>query len=53
MAWQQNPTRWCSVGSIVATLMTVEPAEVELLNYTAAMDQEGMTWVSSAALAMR
>jgi MEMO1 family protein len=53
MAWQQNPTRWCSTGNLVATLLTVEPAEVELLNYTAAMDQQGMTWVSSAALAMR
>jgi AmmeMemoRadiSam system protein B len=53
MAWQQNPTRWCSTGNLIAALMTVEPAEVELLNYTAAMDQQGMTWVSSAALVMR
>ncbi len=53
MAWQQNPTRWCSTGNLVATLLTAEPAEVELLNYTAAMDQQGMTWVSSAALVMR
>lgn len=53
MAWQQNPTRWCSVGNLVATLLVTEPAEVELLNYTAAMDQQGMTWVSSAALVMR
>jgi predicted class III extradiol MEMO1 family dioxygenase len=53
MAWQQNPTRWCSTGNIVATLMVTEPAEVELLNYAAAMDQQGMTMVSCAALAMR
>ncbi len=53
MAWQQNPTRWCSVGNLVATLLTTEPAEVELLNFTAAMDQQGMTWVSSASLVMR
>jgi AmmeMemoRadiSam system protein B len=53
MAWQQNPTRWCSTGNLVATLRTVEPKEVELLNYAAAMDQQGTTWVSSAAMAMR
>ena len=53
MAWQQNPTRWCSVGNLVATLMTVEPKEVEMLNYAAAVDQQGMTMVSSAAMAMR
>lgn len=53
MAWQQNPTRWCSTGNIVAALMTVEPSEVELLNYTAAVDQQGTALVSSAALVMR
>jgi AmmeMemoRadiSam system protein B len=53
MAWQQNPTRWCSTGNLVATLKVVEPKEVELLNYAAAMDQQGITWVSSAAMAMR
>lgn len=53
MAWQQNPTRWCSIGNLVATLRVVEPGEVELLNYSAAIDQQGMTFVSSAALAMR
>lgn len=53
LAWQQNPTRWCSTGNIVATLMAVEPKEVQILNYAAAMDQQGMTWVSSAALVMR
>ena len=36
-----------------ATLLVVEPAEVELLNYAAAVDQQGMTMVSSAAMAMR
>jgi hypothetical protein len=48
MAWQQNPTRWCSIGNIVATLLAVEATKVELLNYVAAMDQQGMTLVSSA-----
>lgn len=49
MAWQQNPTRWCSIGNIVAAMLAVDPTKVELLNYVAAMDQQGMTLVSSAA----
>lgn len=52
MAWQQNHTRWCSIGNLCATLRTVEPAEVKLLNYAAAMDQQGLTLVSHAAMAM-
>lgn len=52
MAWQQNPTRWCSTGNLCATLMAVEPKEVKLLNYAAALDGQGMTFVSSAAMAM-
>ncbi len=52
MAWQQNPTRWCSTGNLCAALMAVEPKEVKLLNYAAALDGQGMTFVSSAALAM-
>ncbi len=52
MAWQQNPTRWCSTGNIAAALMVTEPSEVKLLNYAAAMDQQGMSFVSSAAMVM-
>jgi hypothetical protein len=52
MAWQQNPTRWCSTGNIVATLMITEPANVRVLNYSAAMDQQGATMVTSMAAAM-
>lgn len=52
MAWQQNPTRWCSTGNIVATLLTVEPASINLLNYSAAMDEAGSTMVSSTAMIM-
>ncbi len=52
MAWQQNPTRWCSTGNIVATLLAVQPTEVEIINYAAAMDQQGTGLVSSAAAAM-
>jgi AmmeMemoRadiSam system protein B len=52
MAWQQNPTRWCSVGNLVATMMVVKPREVQLLNYTATLDQQGLGMVSSAAIVM-
>ncbi len=52
MAWQQNPTRWCSVGNLAATLKVVEPGEVKLLNYMGAMDQQGMALVSHAAMVM-
>lgn len=52
MAWQQNPTRWCSIGNIVATMMVTQPSTIEWLNYSAAMDEQGMTLVSSASLAM-
>ncbi|MBL8991521.1 MAG: AmmeMemoRadiSam system protein B [Phycisphaerae bacterium] len=52
MAWQKNPTRWCSIGNLVAASMAVDPAEVRLLNYAAAADPQGLTMVSSASLAM-
>lgn len=52
MAWQQNPTRWCSVGNMVAAQKIVEPSSTRLLNYTAAMDQQGMGLVSSCAAVM-
>lgn len=52
MAWQQNPTRWCSVGNMVAACKIVEPADVRMLNYAATMDQKGMGMVSSCAAAI-
>lgn len=54
MAWQQNPTRWCSVGNMVATLKILEPEpeNIRMLNYAAAMDQQGMSLVSSCAAAI-
>ncbi|MBL8760748.1 MAG: AmmeMemoRadiSam system protein B [Phycisphaerae bacterium] len=52
MSWQQNPTRWCSTGNLVATLKLVEPGDIQLLNYTAAMDQQGLGMVSSMAMVM-
>ncbi len=52
MAWQQNPTRWCSTGNLVATLKTVQPERVEMLNYSAAVDNTGAGMVSSVSAAM-
>lgn len=52
MAWQQNPTRWCSVGALVAALKLAKPTKVRLLNYVAAVDQQGTTLVSHAAMVM-
>ncbi len=52
MAWQQNPTRWCSVGNMVAVYRIVEPESVRMLHYMAAMDQQGMGMVSSCAAAL-
>jgi MEMO1 family protein len=51
MAWQQNPTRWCSIGNISAMMRAVEPSRIDLLNYAAAMDPQGTAFVSSASLA--
>ncbi len=63
MAWQQNPTRWCSLGAMAATLKTLDVSSksaadasagrgsggVRLLNYVAAMDDQGLSLVSHAA----
>ncbi len=52
MSWQQNPTRWCSVGNIVAALKVAEPENVELFNFAASMDEQGTTLVSNVGMAM-
>jgi MEMO1 family protein len=53
MAWQQNPTRWCSVGNIAAALKLAGPGEVQILRYMASMDQQGMGMVSSCAAVLK
>jgi len=50
MAWQQNPTRWCSTGNLVATLLVTEAKEVKLLNHSATVDPNGMAMVSSTSM---
>lgn len=52
MMWQQNPTRWCSLGCLVAAMRVVRPTRAEILNYAAAMDQAGQAMVSHAAAAL-
>jgi len=52
MAWQQNPTRWCSLGAMTATWQTIEPGEVKMLAYHGAMDQQGTALVTSCAAAI-
>jgi hypothetical protein len=49
MGWQQNPTRWCSIGNMVAAFKVLEPAQVEIINYAAAVDPQGHTMVSSTS----
>lgn len=51
MAWQQNPTRWCSTGNLAATLMTLTPERVQMISYQAAADPQGTAMVSSASMA--
>ncbi len=53
MAWQGNPTRWCSVGNLVATLGITQPDEVQMLNYAGAVDPQGMGMVTHAAMVIR
>ena len=52
LAWQQNPTRWSSVGAIAATMLTAQPTEVRLLQYGGTMDPQGTAMISAASLAM-
>lgn len=53
MSWQGNPTRWCSIGNIVATMEITRAESVQVLHYAAAMDPQGMTMVSSVAAVLR
>lgn len=49
MAWQQNPTRWCSVGNLVAMLKVTDAKAVKRLNYAGVGDQQGIAFVTSYA----
>lgn len=49
MAWQQNPTRWCSIGNIVAMMKVLRAERVRRLNYAGVGDQQGIAFVTSYA----
>lgn len=52
MSWQQNPTRWCSIGNLIATMKLVDPQNIEVFNYAGAMDEQGSALVTSVSMAM-
>ncbi len=52
MEWCKNPTRWCSIGNMAATMRLAGADEVELLDYRQAVDDQGMGLVSCAAVAL-
>lgn len=52
MQWQQNPTRWCSTGNLVAAMKIVGAERMEILNYAAALDPQSLSMVSSVSGAM-
>ncbi len=49
IAWQQNPTRWCSVGNMVATMLATDAQAVRILNHTATADQQSVAMITSCA----
>jgi len=52
MRWSSNPTRWCSVGNMLATLIAAQPEAIELIDYRQACDDQGLCMVSSAAMGL-
>jgi len=52
MSWQQNPTRWCSIGNMCAALKIADPSKIHVFNYTAALDEQSASFVSSVGIAM-
>ncbi len=53
MSWQQNPTRWCSIGNLVAAMKLTGASAMDLLSYSATVDAQGHALVSSASLSMK
>ncbi len=52
MAWQRNPTRWCSLGNMVAAYRIVGAQSAQLLNYAGAMDEHGHGLVTNVSMVM-
>ncbi|MBL0927055.1 MAG: AmmeMemoRadiSam system protein B [Phycisphaerales bacterium] len=49
LAWQENWSRWCSLGNIVAAIKATRAEKVKILHYAAAGDDQGVAMVSSFA----
>lgn len=52
MSWQQNPTRWCSIGNITAMMKLVRPTTIRVYNYSAAVDEQTQSMVCSVGMVM-
>ncbi|MEM7228686.1 MAG: AmmeMemoRadiSam system protein B, partial [Planctomycetota bacterium] len=50
--WNQNPTGWCSIGNMAATLNLAQPGTIELIDYRQVSDEAGNVMVSSAAMVL-
>ncbi len=48
----RNPTRWTSVGALVAAARLAKPSAIELVDYRQAVDEQGSALVSGASMAM-
>ena len=49
MSWQQNPTRWCSIGCLVALYKILQPSKIEFFNYAFAASGQEAALVSSCS----
>ncbi len=50
MKWNNNATRWCSIGNMSAILKLANPSDIELIDYRQASDERGAVLVSSCAM---
>ncbi|MEM8834953.1 MAG: AmmeMemoRadiSam system protein B [Planctomycetota bacterium] len=53
MAWQQNPTRWTSTGTIAAMMLAFDGAKLEVMDYGGAIDPQGTSLITAAAGVVR
>jgi AmmeMemoRadiSam system protein B len=47
----QNRTRWCSIGNMMAAKALLKPTQVDLIDYQQVRDPSGISLVSSASIA--
>lgn len=52
MKWNNNPTQWCSIGNMSATMQLANPKSIELIDYRQWCDDKGVALVSSCAMAI-